>query len=38
MREMGGMLESHEISTNIVSDDNVSLNNSHSNNQFQGEM
>ncbi|KAL4480447.1 hypothetical protein ABPG74_020963 [Tetrahymena malaccensis] len=38
MREMGDMLDSHEMSTNIVSDDNVSLNNSHSNNQFQGEM
>lgn len=34
MKEMGDMLDSHEISTNIAFDDNVSSNNSHSNNQF----
>lgn len=34
IHEMGDMLDSHELSTNIVSDENMSLNNSHSHNQM----
>jgi len=38
IRDMGDMLDTHELSTNIVSEDNISLNNSNShplmNNEF----
>jgi len=30
IRDMGDMLDTHELSTNIVSEDNLSLNNSNS--------
>lgn len=38
IRDMGDMLDTHELSTNIVSEDNISLNNSHLHPQMNNEL